>query len=197
MWYFIQVFIPVFPYVKVWSHFIIAGRAPLADLALISTIITSPLTSLPFRPLLRSQGTKGNFQNGSGKEANRVRLCPEQSQGRRPLSGDQSLERWWWAGEGKGRQGKGRVCQFLAILRANYICGFCPVIYPSHKSVSSVGKVVWILLSRDLPVPTTFSYATAPESISDRPERTKYDGCGRDLFGGWVSECVCMHDFQV
>lgn len=88
-------FIYVFPYVKVWSHFIVAGRAPLADLALISTLITSPLTSLQFWPLLRSQGTKGNFQNESGKEANRVRLCPEQSQGRCQLSGDQSLERWW------------------------------------------------------------------------------------------------------
>lgn len=88
-------FIYVFPYIKVWSHFIVAGRAPPADLDLISTIITSPLTSLPFRPLLQSQGTKGNFQNESGKEANHVRLCPEQSQDLCQLSGDQSLERWW------------------------------------------------------------------------------------------------------
>lgn len=35
---FYQVFSHVFPYVKVWSHFIVAGRVPLADLALISTV---------------------------------------------------------------------------------------------------------------------------------------------------------------
>ena len=92
---FYQVFIYVCPCIKVWSHFIVAGRAPPADLAFISTIITSPLTSLQFRPLLRSQGTEGNFQNESGKKANSVRLCSEQSQGRCQLSGDRSLERWW------------------------------------------------------------------------------------------------------